>query len=381
MTRIGYSRSRRVFVVCGTRPETIKLAPVIGALRQGGFFDVRLCATGQHREMLDQVMTLFGLIPDVDLNIMRPGQDLYDTTSHVLNGLRDVLRSFTPGCVVVQGDTTTAFAASLAAFYEKIPVAHVEAGLRTGDRYAPWPEEMNRKLTSVIASLHFAPTNRARQSLLDEGVPSQQIHVTGNTVVDALLGVTRRMAADKHLLESAASRFPFLDPRKKLVLITGHRRENFGAGFENICRAIERLGRRNDIQLVYPVHLNPNVQEPVLRVLGKATNVHLLPPLEYLPFVFLMQRSFIILTDSGGVQEEAPTLGKPVLVMREVTERPEAVEAGSARLVGTLADGIVLEVERLFEDRSAYAHVAGRESVWRRQGFGADCQHHAGLLL
>lgn len=345
----------------GTRPEAIKMAPLVRLMREEReHFAVRVCVTGQHRQMLDQVLDLFGITPDVDLDIMRPNQDLTDVTALVLTGLRPVIEKDRPDWMLVQGDTTTTMAASLAAFYARVPVAHVEAGLRTGNRSAPWPEEMNRMLTSSLAELHFAPTQTSRNNLLREGVASDRVHVTGNTVVDALLQTVELLEGDPHMQGQLDRQFEFLSRDRKLVLVTGHRRENFGQGFESICQALARLVRmQQDIEIVYPVHLNPNVQEPVRRILGDAKSsdvdrVHLIEPVDYLPIVYLMKRAWIILTDSGGIQEEAPSLGKPVLVMRETTERPEAVDAGTVRLVGTNPDRIVAEAVRLIEDREHY---------------------------
>jgi UDP-N-acetylglucosamine 2-epimerase (non-hydrolysing) len=348
----------KVLAVFGTRPEAIKMAPVVERLKaRPGSFDVRVCVTAQHREMLDSVLALFSIRPDHDLDLMTPGQDLYDVTAGVLKGMRGVFRELRPDIVLVHGDTTTTMAASLAAYYARVPVGHVEAGLRTGDKFAPFPEEINRRVTGVVADLHFAPTEAARANLLREGVPDASIAVTGNTVVDALLEVAGRIGADAALRDSLAADFPFLDSARRLVLVTGHRRENFGEGFENICLALSELAARHpDAQVLYPVHLNPNVQEPVNRILGGGGkgNIHLVPPVDYLPFVYLMTRAHLIVTDSGGVQEEAPSLGKPVLVMREVTERPEAVAAGTVRLVGTDREAIVREASRLLDDPEAY---------------------------
>ncbi|MBI1920637.1 MAG: UDP-N-acetylglucosamine 2-epimerase (non-hydrolyzing) [Geobacter sp.] len=353
---------KKVLTIFGTRPEAIKMAPVISKLREyPEVFRSRVCVTAQHREMLDQVLDLFGIRPDYDLDIMKPGQDLYDVTCGVLTGLRKVLTDEKPDIVLVHGDTTTTMAASLAAFYRRIPVGHVEAGLRTHDKYAPFPEEINRRVAGCVADYHFAPTPAARCNLLGEGVPPESVFVTGNTVIDALFSIIGRIQHDSPLLERLAGRFPFLDPAKRLVLVTGHRRENFGTGFENICRALADLaGRYPEVQILYPVHLNPNVREPVQRLLGgeRFPNVHLIEPVEYLPFVYLMNRAFLIITDSGGVQEEAPSLGKPVLVMRETTERPEAVEAGTVRLVGTDREKIVNESVRLLDDTEAYRSMA-----------------------
>lgn len=344
----------RVLSVFGTRPEAIKMAPVVRALSQSLGVDSKVCVTAQHREMLDQVLNLFEIVPDFDLNIMRPKQDLTDVTTSVLIGMRDVLRGWRPDYVLVHGDTTTSFAASLAAYFEKINVAHVEAGLRTGNIYSPWPEELNRKLTGSISRLHFAPTEAAKHNLLREGVSPSDIVVTGNTVIDALLTVVARLEADVSLRSSLDDRFGQLDPTRRLIVVTGHRRENFGAGFENICNALNDLSRRDDVEIVYPVHLNPNVQEPVHRILGGNASVHLIEPLDYLPFVYLMNRADFLLTDSGGIQEEAPSLGKPVLVMRDTTERPEAVDAGTVKLVGTDRATITREAIRLLDSASEY---------------------------
>jgi UDP-N-acetylglucosamine 2-epimerase (non-hydrolysing) len=348
----------KLLSVFGTRPEAIKMAPVIKGIDNISEIQAKICVTAQHRQMLDQVLNLFDLSPDYDLNLMKPGQDLSDITSRVLLGLRSVFSEWRPDMILVHGDTTTTFAASLAAYYEKIPVGHVEAGLRTGNIYSPWPEEMNRRLTGAISAIHFAPTEKARQNLLSEGVRSEFIHVTGNTVIDALLDVAERISADPGLSGALADLFPFLDKEKKLILVTGHRRENFGQGFENICLALKRLGTRSDIQILYPVHLNPNVQEPVRRMLSGSSEVYLISPQDYLPFVYLMTRSYLIITDSGGVQEEAPSLGKPVLVMRDTTERPEAVASGTVRLVGTDTDAIVRETENLLDDHAKYENMA-----------------------
>lgn len=344
----------RVLSVFGTRPEAIKMAPVVRALSQSSGVDSKVCVTAQHREMLDQVLNLFEIVPDFDLNIMRPKQDLTDVTTSVLIGMRDVLRGWRPDYVLVHGDTTTSFASSLAAYFEKINVAHVEAGLRTGNIYSPWPEELNRKLTGSISRLHFAPTEAAKHNLLREGISPSDIVVTGNTVIDALLAVVARLEADVSLRSSLDDRFGQLDPTRRLIVVTGHRRENFGAGFENICNALSDLSRRDDVEIVYPVHLNPNVQEPVHRILGGNASVHLIEPLDYLPFVYLMNRADLLLTDSGGIQEEAPSLGKPVLVMRDTTERPEAVDAGTVKLVGTDRAAITREVIRLLDSASDY---------------------------
>ncbi|WP_260483851.1 non-hydrolyzing UDP-N-acetylglucosamine 2-epimerase [Sphingomicrobium flavum] len=347
----------KILSVFGTRPEAIKMAPVVKALAADPRFDARICVTAQHREMLDQVLDLFALSPDHDLDLMKPGQDLTDITSNVLLGMRDILTSEQPDMVLVHGDTTTTLAASLAAFYAKIPVGHVEAGLRTGNPQSPWPEEINRKAAATVTSLHFAPTERSERNLLAEGYDKDDILVTGNTVIDALLDVVDRIEGDEALQAELAAKAP-TDPARRTILVTGHRRENFGGGFERICAAIARLAERDDVGIIYPVHLNPNVKGPVEETLGGLGNVKLIPPLDYLPFVDLMRRSYLVLTDSGGVQEEAPSLGKPVLVMRDTTERPEAVEAGTVLLVGTDEDAIVTRATRLLDDDDAYRSMS-----------------------
>lgn len=347
----------RVLSVFGTRPEAIKMAPVLSALAAIGI-ESRVCVTAQHRDMLDQPLSLFEIVPDVDLDLMKPNQTLHGLTSDVLLGVSNALEIEKPDLVLVHGDTTTSFAAGLAAFYKRIPVGHVEAGLRTGDIYAPFPEEMNRRLTDRITSLHFAPTDTARDHLLAESTSPETIFVTGNTVVDALFMIRDRLQDDKAFRNAARANIPDLDPDKKMILVTGHRRENFGVGFENICHALHDLAMREDVEIVYPVHLNPNVQAPVSALLDGLPNVHLLPPVEYPCFVDLMIRSFLVVTDSGGIQEEAPSLGKPVLVMRDVTERPEAVDAGTVLLVGTDRDRIVKEASVLLEDEQAYNRMS-----------------------
>lgn len=349
---------KRVLTVFGTRPEAIKMAPVVNALAEAEGIDAKVCVTAQHREMLDQVLRLFNITPDFDLDIMKPGQSLTDVTSRVLYGLEKVYQQWRPDVVLVHGDTTTTFAASLAAFYQKIAVGHVEAGLRTGNIYSPWPEEMNRKLTGAMTALHFAPTEKSAQNLRNEGVEESKIFISGNTVIDALLDVVKRLRDSESLCQECADFFPEIDTTKRLVLVTGHRRENFGEGFENICHALKQLGERGDVQVVYPVHLNPNVQEPVNRILGDCPNVVLIPPKDYLPFVYLMDQADLIITDSGGIQEEAPSLGKPVLVMRDTTERPEAVDAGTVKLVGTDVNAIVSMANKLLDDKNAYAEMS-----------------------
>lgn len=369
---------KNILLVFGTRPEAIKMAPLVLALRKYPQLRVRVCVTAQHRQMLDQVLNLFGLIPDYDLDLMQPGQDLYDITSRVLLGLKGVMQDAKPDLVLVHGDTTTTFSASLAAFYQRIPVGHVEAGLRTGDIYSPWPEESNRKLTGALTALHFAPTEGSRANLLAESIKDENIFVTGNTVIDALLQVVDKITTDSVLTAEFASTFDFIDPSKKLILVTGHRRESFGGGFERICHALKQLSEREDVQICYPVHLNPNVREPVERILSSAKQVYLIEPQDYLPFVYLMSQSYLILTDSGGIQEEAPSLGKPVLVMRETTERPEAVEAGTVKLVGTDDALIVSEVSRLLDDSSAYQQMSVAHNPY---GDGRACERIADVIL
>ena len=348
----------KVLTVFGTRPEAIKMAPVVKGLAADSAFEARVCVTAQHRQMLDQVLDIFAIRPDFDLNLMKPGQDLSDITGNVLLGMRDVFQQWTPDIILVHGDTTTTLAASLSAYYAKVRVGHVEAGLRTGNKYSPWPEEMNRCLTGAMTDIHFAPTEMARANLLREGIADEIIHVTGNTVIDALLDVVDRVGTDQALRTQLESHFSFIDPKKRMILVTGHRRENFGAGFENICHALAAIARRGDVQVVYPVHLNPNVQEPVRRILSDVPGVFLIEPQDYLPFVYLMERSHLLITDSGGVQEEAPSLGKPVLDMRDTTERPEAVDAGTVKLVGTNQASIVREANQLLDDPVAYDAMA-----------------------
>lgn len=353
---------KKVLSIFGTRPEAIKMAPVVKELeKRSSQFISKVCVTAQHRQMLDQVLQLFEINPDHDLDIMKPGQDLFDITCNVLKGIKPVMEMECPDIVLVHGDTTTTMAASLAAYYCRIPVGHVEAGLRSGNKYSPFPEEINRIIAGTLSDLHFAPTENARQNLLREGKAETTIHTTGNTVVDALLTVTMKIENDAHLRPNLEQQFNFLDPQKRLILVTGHRRENFGVGFENICQALASIAESNkDVEILYPVHLNPNVQEPVRRILGhsKLRNIHLIEPVDYLPFVYLMNRSYLIITDSGGVQEEAPSLGKPVLVMRDTTERPEAVTAGTVKLVGTNIDKIVEETLRLLCDSEAYNYMS-----------------------
>lgn len=362
----------RVLVVFGTRPEAIKMAPLVHALADDGRFDSKVCVTAQHREMLDQVLELFEIKPDFDLDIMSPGQSLFEVTGRILQGMKDVLESFMPDVVLVHGDTATTFAAALAAYYQQIPVGHVEAGLRTGNLYSPWPEEANRKLTGAITRYHFAPTETSHKNLVGESVPQEHITITGNTVIDALFWVQDKIDRDPQLAADLASPYPFLDSEKKLILVTGHRRESFGGGFERICEALRQIATTHkNCQVLYPVHLNPNVQEPVNRLLQGVSNIHLIEPQDYLPFVYLMTRAFLILTDSGGIQEEAPSLGKPVLVMRDTTERPEAVAAGTVKLVGADVEVIVSEVNELLNNAEHYRNMSEAHNPY---GDGNACQ-------
>lgn len=369
----------KVLVVFGTRPEAIKMAPLVKGFIENKAFETKVCVTAQHREMLDQVLELFEIKPDYDLNIMKSGQDLYDITSNVLLGLRGVLQDFEPDLVLVHGDTTTTLATSLASYYQRVPVAHIEAGLRTGNIYSPWPEEANRKLTGSITQYHFAPTEKSKSNLLAEGISENNIIVTGNTVIDALLWVRDKINCDENLEKSITSKYPFLEDNKKLILVTGHRRESFGGGFERICEAIKTTANNHDdVQILYPVHLNPNVQEPVNKLLVGIENIHLIEPQDYLPFVYLMDKADIILTDSGGIQEEAPSLGKPVLVMRETTERPEAVEAGTVKLVGTDVNIITSELDKLLSDNDYYASMSKAHNPY---GDGHACERIINTLL
>uniref|UniRef100_UPI00405773A2 non-hydrolyzing UDP-N-acetylglucosamine 2-epimerase n=1 Tax=Candidatus Electronema sp. TaxID=2698783 RepID=UPI00405773A2 len=386
----------KLLSIFGTRPEAIKMAPVIQALQADATFTVKVCVTAQHRQMLDQVLELFAIRPDYDLDIMQEGQDLFGLTARMLPALRDVLAVEQPDMVLVQGDTTTCFVGSLAAFYLRIPVGHVEAGLRTHDIYAPFPEEANRAMTSRLAALHFAPTEQARRNLLAEGIAADAVHVTGNTVIDALLQVRDQLSADQDWRGVFGSAEAVIRAGRPYILITGHRRENFGSGFRRICEAIALLAeRRPQLHFIYPVHLNPNVQGIVYSILGGIANIHLIPPLDYAPFVYAMNQARLILTDSGGVQEEAPSLGKPVLVTRETTERPEAVAAGTVLLVGTDKDRIIQETERLLDDAAVYqkmsgtinpygdGHAAARIAVLLQQ-WADICQHvckiHTGMF-
>jgi len=354
------------------------MAPLVHILLADARFETKVCVSAQHREMLDQVLTLFNIVPDYDLNIMQPGQTLNDVTANILINIKPVLQAFKPDVVLVHGDTATTLSTSLSAYYEQIPVGHVEAGLRTGNIYSPWPEEVNRKVTGAIAQYHFAPTTASQDNLLREGVDTATITVTGNTVVDALMLIKDKIETDITLSNTLKQQFPFLDSSKKLILVTGHRRESFGGGFERICESLQKIAQNNpDVQVLYPVHLNPNVQEPVNRLLKGLNNIFLIEPQDYLPFVYLMIHSHIILTDSGGIQEEAPSLGKPVLVMRETTERPEAVDAGTVKLVGTDVDKIVTEISTLLNDDAAYKTMSRAHNPY---GDGNACQRIADAL-
>ncbi|TCT15917.1 UDP-N-acetylglucosamine 2-epimerase [Bibersteinia trehalosi] len=368
----------KTLIVFGTRPEAIKLVPLIKLLQQDSAFELKICNTAQHRQMLDQVLQLFEIAPDYDLDLMQAEQDLGDLTSRILQKMHAVLSKFRPHLVIVHGDTTTSFATSLAAFYQKIPVAHVEAGLRTYQRYSPFPEEINRRLTAVLAQWHFAPTFSAKQHLLNEGIPAEQIWVTGNTVIDTLQQTLQKIQQNPALVQQCASCYPFLKQDKKLILVTGHRRESFGDGVEQICLAIAKLAHQyQDVQFVYPVHLNPHVQAPVYRLLGNIENVFLIKPQEYVSFVYLMEQAYLILTDSGGIQEEATALSKPVLVMRETSERHEAIHAGSVKLVGTDAMRIVQHVQQLLDDQTSYQAMTQAQSPY---GNGQASQYIVQIL-
>ena len=367
---------KKVMLVFGTRPEAIKMAPLVKAFQASSDFETVVCVTAQHREMLDQVLNLFEIVPEYDLNIMKPGQDLYDVTANILLRLRPVFEEAKPDIVLVHGDTATTLATSLAAYYQKIAVGHVEAGLRTNNVYSPWPEEGNRQVTSRLAAYHFAPTDESEANLLKENVDVANVIVTGNTVIDALLTVVSKIESDKSLDQSLEAfvmeKGYFVNKSKRLILVTGHRRENFGQGFLNICEGLKALALEYpDVDIVYPVHLNPNVQKPVNEILSDVDNVYLIPPLDYEPFVYLMHKSHFILTDSGGIQEEAPSLGKPVLVMRDTTERPEALAAGTVKLVGTDKDKIIAECKILLDDAEAYKVMSKSHNPY---GDGKACE-------
>lgn len=367
---------KKILLVFGTRPEAIKMAPLVKAFQKDTeHFETRVCVTAQHRQMLDQVLEVFGITPEYDLNIMAPNQDLYDITAKVLMGLREVLKDFRPDTVLVHGDTTTSMAASLAAFYMQIPVGHVEAGLRTYNMLSPWPEEMNRQVTDRICTYYFAPTEQSKKNLLQENIDEKKIFITGNTVIDALLMAVDIISSTPGMEEKIAKEFQekgYTVGNREYILVTGHRRENFGEGFLHICKAIKELAALHpDMDIVYPVHLNPNVQKPVYELLSGVDNVYLISPLDYLPFIYAMQHSTLLLTDSGGVQEEAPSQGKPVLVMRDTTERPEAVEAGTVKLVGTDAEAIVSNVTALLQDKEMYKRMSETHNPY---GDGQACE-------
>ncbi len=373
---------KKVMLVFGTRPEAIKMAPLVKAFEKSNAFNTIVCVTAQHRQMLDQVLELFEITPDFDLDIMKPGQNLYEVTSNILLGLKEVFEKVEPDVVLVHGDTTTTLATSLAAFYQKIAVGHVEAGLRTGDVYSPWPEEGNRQVTGRLATYHFAPTEESKSNLLKENVDIENVIVTGNTVIDALVSVVSKIESDvvleEKLQDIIAQKGYNIDKSKQLVLVTGHRRENFGQGFLNICEALKEVALKNpDVDIVYPVHLNPNVQKPVKELLSDVKNVFLIDPLDYEPFVYLMHNAYFILTDSGGIQEEAPSLGKPVLVMRDTTERPEALAAGTVKLVGTDKQKIIENCQILFEDKEAYQKMSKSHNPY---GDGRACERIVDFL-
>lgn len=369
---------RKVLSVFGTRPEAIKMAPLAKAIEADGRFEGKVCVTAQHREMLDQVLEVFSICPDYDLNLMKPEQGMPDLTAAILKGMTSVLEDYRPDVVLVHGDTATTFATALSAYYQRIHIGHIEAGLRTGNMYSPWPEEANRKLTGAITSFHFAPTELSRKNLLKENISNKDIFVTGNTVIDALHLAKDLINNDNDLISKFDHEFTFLDYTKKQILITGHRRENFGLGFERICESIKKVATENsDVQIVYPVHLNPNVQEPVKQLLSNLNNVFLIEPQQYLPFVYLLDKSYLILTDSGGIQEEAPSLGKPVLVMRDTTERPEAVDAGTVKLVGTDIELITSSIKKLLNDKTEYEKMSFAHNPY---GDGKACERICNIL-
>lgn len=372
---------KKILIVFGTRPEAIKMAPLVKAFKNNNNFDTRVCVTAQHRQMLDQVLDIFEIVPEYDLNIMKAGQDLYDITANVLLSIRDVLTDFAPDVVFVHGDTSTTFSTSLAAYYAKVKVGHIEAGLRTYDIYSPWPEEGNRQLTGVLANYHFAPTAQSQQNLLKEGKDKNNIFVTGNTVIDALMYVVHRIDNQPELkqkiLTKISTQYP-LETQRKVILVTGHRRENFGQGFINICEGLKQIALNNpEIDIVYPVHLNPNVQRPVNEILSNIANIYLIDPLQYEEFIYLMSQAYFIITDSGGIQEEAPSLGKPVLVMRDTTERPEAVAAGTVKLVGCDQAVLIRQAEKLLNDQNEYEMMSRAHNPY---GDGKACERIVQLM-
>jgi len=377
---------KKILIVFGTRPEAIKMAPLVKTCQDAPSFEIKVCVTAQHREMLDQVLDIFEITPEYDLNLMKTGQDLYDITSGVLMGMKNILSEFKPDIVLVHGDTATTFAASLAAFYQQIKVGHVEAGLRTGNIYSPWPEEANRQLTTQITAYHFAPTETSKTNLLKENVKENTIAITGNTVIDALFLALEKIKSnpdlESNIIHTIQKQFPnnskFNIQTSKFILVTGHRRENFGQGFINICESLKTLAQNNpDIEIVYPVHLNPNVQKPVNEILSDTSNVHLIEPQQYEAFIYMMEKSYFIITDSGGVQEEAPSLGKPVLVMRDTTERPEALEAGTVKLVGTNPEQIINEAQTLLDDPTTYETMSKASNPY---GNGTACKQIVNFL-
>lgn len=373
---------KKILIVFGTRPEAIKMAPLVKAFKNNNNFDTRVCVTAQHRQMLDQVLDIFEIVPEYDLNIMKAGQDLYDITANVLVGIREVLTDFEPDVVFVHGDTSTTFSTSLAAYYAKVKVGHIEAGLRTYDIYSPWPEEGNRQLTGVLANYHFAPTAQSQQNLLKEGKDKNNIFVTGNTVIDALMYVVHRIDNQPELKQKIrakiSTQYP-LETQRKMILVTGHRRENFGQGFINICEGLKQIALNHpEIDIVYPVHLNPNVQRPVNEILSNIANIYLIDPLQYEEFIYLMSQAYFIITDSGGIQEEAPSLGKPVLVMRDTTERPEAVAAGTVKLVGCDQAVLVREAEKLLSDQNEYEMMSRAHNPY---GDGKACDRIVNICL
>ena len=372
---------KKILIVFGTRPEAIKMAPLVKAFKNNNNFDTRVCVTAQHRQMLDQVLEIFEIVPEYDLNIMKAGQDLYDITANVLVGIRDVLTDFEPDVVFVHGDTSTTFSTSLAAYYAKVKVGHIEAGLRTYDIYSPWPEEGNRQLTGILANYHFAPTAQSQENLLKEGKDKNNIFVTGNTVIDALMYVVHRIDNQPELKQKIrakiSAQYP-LETQRKVILVTGHRRENFGQGFINICEGLKQIALNNpEIDIVYPVHLNPNVQRPVNEILSNIANIYLIDPLQYEEFIYLMSQAYFIITDSGGIQEEAPSLGKPVLVMRDTTERPEAIAAGTVKLVGCDQAVLVREAEKLLNDQNEYEMMSRAHNPY---GDGKACERIVHLI-
>ena len=373
---------KKILIVFGTRPEAIKMAPLVKAFKNKNNFDTRVCVTAQHRQMLDQVLDIFEIVPEYDLNIMKAGQDLYDITANVLVGIRNVLTDFAPDVVFVHGDTSTTFSTSLAAYYAKVKVGHIEAGLRTYDIYAPWPEEGNRQLTGILANYHFAPTVKSQENLLKEGKDKNNIFVTGNTVIDALMYVVHRIDSQPELKQKIrakiSAQYP-LETQRKVILVTGHRRENFGQGFINICEGLKQIALNNpEIDIVYPVHLNPNVQRPVNEILSNIANIYLINPLQYEEFIYLMSQAYFIITDSGGIQEEAPSLGKPVLVMRDTTERPEAIAAGTVKLVGCDQAVLVREAEKLLNDQDEYEMMSRAHNPY---GDGKACDRIVNICL